>query len=55
MHATGILQLMRPSNNSTEIKLYECPECKDRVQEPETRWCDACGVEYMNLSRERDL
>jgi len=46
---------MRPNENETEIELYECTDCGERTEDPETRLCGSCGGEFINLSRSRDL
>jgi hypothetical protein len=46
---------MRPSGSDSEIDLYECTDCGKRVENPDSQMCDACGGEFINLSRARDL
>jgi len=46
---------MRPSKEHPTANVYECPGCGARVTDPETRRCEACGGEFINLGRSRDL
>lgn len=46
---------MRPSDSDSEIDLYECTDCGQRAESPKSQMCGACGGEFINLSRPRDL
>jgi len=46
---------MRPSDDSSDEELYECPECGGRETDPETPTCGNCGTDLLNISRSRDL
>ncbi|MFC6722808.1 rubrerythrin-like domain-containing protein [Halobacteriaceae bacterium SHR40] len=46
---------MRPHVTEQQTELYECFSCGERVSEPETQLCTACGGELLNLGRSRDL
>jgi DNA-directed RNA polymerase subunit RPC12/RpoP len=46
---------MRPADIDTGAELYECTDCGNRVQEPETRVCETCNSKLKNISRPRDL
>jgi len=46
---------MRPSTEHSDAAVYECTECGKRVTDPDTRLCGACGGEFINLGKSRDL
>jgi len=46
---------MRPNVDIDGNELYECVGCGERVTEPDSRVCDACGDTLENISRSRDL
>lgn len=46
---------MRPTEPDYEEELYECFDCGERIDAPETRVCPDCGGELRHISRSRDL
>lgn len=46
---------VRPSPDVEAGDAFECVECGSRVRAPETRTCDDCGGELLNIGAERDL
>jgi len=54
MYLQSFSAIMRPSTTEPEKKVYECPECMERVVEPERPYCADCGVALTNLSKSRD-
>ncbi|PSP27136.1 hypothetical protein BRC65_07560 [Halobacteriales archaeon QH_2_65_14] len=46
---------MRPKDVESGKELYECLECGERVEAPETKVCDSCGSRMKHIGRPRDL
>jgi rRNA maturation endonuclease Nob1 len=46
---------MRPTIDNETESVYECVQCGARIEAADSRVCDECGGELLNLSRERDL
>jgi len=46
---------MRPSTKYEDANVYECTECGERTSDPDTRCCDDCGGEIIDLGLSRDL
>lgn len=46
---------VRPSTDPETEGVFECVACGSRVRDPDTRTCDGCGDELLNIGIERDL
>jgi len=46
---------MRPSVDTEGCKLYECPKCGARYDEPESRYCEDYEATLRCLDNSRDL
>jgi hypothetical protein len=46
---------MRPSKEHEDASVYECADCGERTNEPDTRLCGECGGELIDLGLSRDL
>ncbi len=46
---------MRPSVDTDGCKVYECPQCSARYDDPESRYCEDCEVTLRCLANSRDL
>lgn len=46
---------MRPNDNKSRSELYECFDCGDRTESPNTPTCTSCGGTLRNLGVPRDL
>lgn len=46
---------MRPTTSSEIEDWFECLDCGERVEAPDTRECQDCGGRLVNIGKARDL